>query len=99
MLITTIASTILVLGILIFVHELGHFLVAKRMGVTVLKFSFGFGPRLIGIQRGDTEYRISLIPLGGYVKMLGEDPEEGEAEGNRPDSFAAQPCIEVVKMG
>ncbi len=93
MLITTIASTILVLGVLIFVHELGHFLVARRMGVTVLRFSFGFGPKIVGFQRGDTEYRISLIPLGGYVKMLGEDPDD-EENGNsreRPDSFASQP--------
>ena len=64
------------MGILIFVHELGHFLVAKWSGVTVLRFSLGFGPKLVGVTRGDTEYRISAIPLGGYVKMLGEDLEE-----------------------
>ena len=73
---TTIVSTIVVLGLLIFVHELGHFLVAKRSGVTVLRFSLGFGPRLFGFKRGDTDYCLSLIPLGGYVKMLGEEPGE-----------------------
>lgn len=67
---------ILVLGALIFVHELGHFLVAKRAGVKVLKFSLGFGPKIIGFTRGETEYLLSAIPLGGYVKMLGEDPTE-----------------------
>ncbi len=73
---TTLLSTVIVLGILIFVHELGHFLVAKRTGVTVLRFSLGFGPKIFGITRGVTEYRLSMIPLGGYVKMLGEDSEE-----------------------
>lgn len=73
-----ILSTALVLGVLIFVHELGHFLVAKRSGVTVLRFSLGFGPKVAGITRGKTEYRLSAIPLGGYVKMLGEDAEEEE---------------------
>ncbi|MBZ0169238.1 MAG: RIP metalloprotease RseP [Kofleriaceae bacterium] len=67
---------ILVLGALIFVHELGHFLVAKRAGVKVLKFSLGFGPKIVGFTRGETEYLLSAIPLGGYVKMLGEDPTE-----------------------
>lgn len=71
---------VLVLGALIFVHELGHFLVAKRAGVTVLKFSLGFGPKLIGFKRGETEYLLSAIPLGGYVKMLGEDPMEEVAD-------------------
>ncbi len=65
-------SAIVVLGVLIFVHELGHFLVAKFSGVRVLKFSLGFGPKLCGICIGDTEYLLSAIPLGGYVKMLGE---------------------------
>lgn len=71
----TLIATIIVLGILIFVHELGHFLAAKRMGVRVEVFSLGFGPKLIGIIRGDTEYRVSFIPLGGYVKLYGEHPE------------------------
>jgi regulator of sigma E protease len=69
------------LGILIFVHELGHFIVAKALGVKVLKFSLGFGPKIIGKTYGDTEYLISALPLGGYVKMLGqEDLPDGEEE-------------------
>ena len=64
------------LGVLIFVHELGHFLMARRIGVRVLTFSLGFGPKLLSFRRGDTEYCLSAIPLGGYVKMAGENPEE-----------------------
>jgi regulator of sigma E protease len=61
---------------LIFVHELGHFLMARRIGVRVITFSLGFGPKLLNIKRGDTEYCVSAIPLGGYVKMAGENPED-----------------------
>ncbi|MBI3007253.1 MAG: RIP metalloprotease RseP [candidate division NC10 bacterium] len=71
-----IVSAIITLGVLIFIHELGHFLVAKRLGVGVLKFSLGFGKRLWGFRLGETEYLLSAIPLGGYVKMVGEDPRE-----------------------
>ncbi len=80
---------VVVLGVLIFVHELGHFLVAKRAGVSVLKFSLGFGPRIAGFSRGGTEYLLSAIPLGGYVKMLGEDPKEEVTDRER--SFSAKP--------
>jgi regulator of sigma E protease len=80
---------ILVLGALIFVHELGHFLVAKWAGVRVLKFSLGFGPKIIGFTRGGTEYLLSAIPLGGYVKMLGEDPKEEVVD--REGSFSEKP--------
>jgi regulator of sigma E protease len=73
---TTLLSFIFVLGVLIFVHELGHFLMARRIGVRVLTFSLGFGPKLLSFKRGDTEYCVSVIPLGGYVKMAGENPEE-----------------------
>jgi regulator of sigma E protease len=77
----TLISAIILLGILIFVHELGHFLFAKLMGVKVEKFSLGFGPKLIGKKVGETEYLISAFPLGGYVKMLGESVlEETEEE-------------------
>jgi len=69
---------LVVLGVLIFFHELGHFLAAKYFGVKVLKFSLGFGPKLIGKQVGETEYLISTLPLGGYVKMLGENADEEE---------------------
>jgi regulator of sigma E protease len=76
----TIAAGIVMLGILVFVHELGHFCVAKFCGVKVLKFSLGFGPRLVSRQWGETEYMICAIPLGGYVQMLGEGGgEQGEA--------------------
>jgi regulator of sigma E protease len=73
---TTLLSFIFVLGVLIFVHELGHFLMARRIGVRVLTFSLGFGPKLLSFKRGDTEYCVSVIPLGGYVKMAGENPED-----------------------
>jgi regulator of sigma E protease len=85
-------AAVLVLGFLIFFHELGHFLVAKACGVSVLKFSLGFGPRLAGMRVGETEYAISLVPLGGYVKMLGEEEEGGDAPAGDPArSFANQP--------
>jgi len=72
---TTLVAFVFVLGVLIFFHELGHFIVARLFGVGVETFSLGFGPRLVGKTYGGTEYRISAIPLGGYVKMVGEDPD------------------------
>ncbi|MFQ6672390.1 MAG: RIP metalloprotease RseP [Candidatus Tectimicrobiota bacterium] len=83
-----IIAAIVGLGLLIFVHELGHFLVAKYTGVGVERFSIGFGPRLLGRTYGETEYRLSAIPLGGYVKLIGEDP--GDASALVPNSYAAQ---------
>jgi regulator of sigma E protease len=88
---TTIIATVIVLGILVFVHELGHFLLAKKLGVAVLKFSLGFGPKLIGKKIGETEYQIAAFPLGGFVKPLGEDPSEQIKEEDRPRSLWAQP--------
>jgi regulator of sigma E protease len=81
----TIGSLIVVLGVLIFVHELGHFLVAKAVGIQVLRFSLGFGRPLVQFRRGETEYWISWIPLGGYVKMAGLEDEgvAGELEGGK----------------
>ncbi len=73
---TSILAFVFVLGVLIFVHELGHFMMARRIGVRVLTFSLGFGPKMLSFRRGDTEYCISAIPLGGYVKMAGETPED-----------------------
>lgn len=73
------ASAIIALGILIFIHELGHFLVAKGTGVGVERFSLGFGPRLWSVRRGETEYCVSAVPLGGYVKMVGEEAHGEEA--------------------
>ena len=72
----TLLPFLFVLGVLIFVHELGHFWMARRLGVRVLTFSLGFGPKILNIHRGDTDYCICLIPLGGYVKMAGDNPEE-----------------------
>lgn len=84
---TSIVAAVVVLGFLILFHEMGHFLVAKRVGVGVLKFSIGFGPKLFGRRIGDTEYVVSAIPLGGFVKMIGEDPEEEVSEADRAYSF------------
>ena len=89
--VTYTIAAILVLGFLIFVHELGHFVVAKLSGVSVLRFSLGFGPRVLATQRGETEYALSLIPLGGYVKMLGEDESSEAAITDVARSFAHQP--------
>ena len=86
----SILSVIVLLGILIFVHELGHFLVAKYAGVGVMKFSLGFGPRLIGKKIGETEYLISLIPLGGYVKLLGESEDDLLSDDDQKRSFIGQ---------
>ena len=83
-----VLSFLLVLGILIFVHELGHFLFAKLFKVRVLKFSLGFGNKLIGKTWGETEYLISAFPLGGYVKMYGEQPGEEVAEADKEVSFS-----------
>jgi len=72
---TAIIAFIFVIGILVFIHELGHFLLAKWSGVRVEKFSLGFGKKLLGFRRGETEYLVSVLPLGGYVKMYGEGSE------------------------
>jgi regulator of sigma E protease len=88
---TTIISTIIVLGILVFVHELGHFLLAKKLGVGVLTFSLGFGPKIFGKKIGETQYQIAAVPLGGFVKLIGENPEEEVKEEFRARSFSNQP--------
>lgn len=85
----TIAAFIFVLGILVFVHEFGHYAVAKLFKVRVEVFSLGFGKRIAGFRRGDTDYRISLLPLGGYVKMAGENPME--ARTGDPGEFMSHP--------
>jgi regulator of sigma E protease len=82
---------VIALGILIFVHEIGHFIIAKKSGVGVLKFSLGFGPRIVGKRIGETEYQISAVPLGGYVKIIGENPEEDVSEEDRSKSFSQKP--------
>jgi regulator of sigma E protease len=84
---------IVLLGVLIFIHEFGHFIIAKLLGVKVLKFSLGFPPALIKRKYGDTEYILSWIPLGGYVKLLGEDPESDEEipPEEVPRAFTSKP--------
>src|SRR3954465_14118623 len=80
--VSNIGVAIVVLGVIIVIHELGHFLVAKFFKIKVETFSVGFGPRLFGFRKGDTDYRLSAFPLGGYVKMAGETPMDsltGEA--------------------
>jgi regulator of sigma E protease len=84
---TSVFAFIIVLGVLIFFHELGHFLVARFFGVGVEKFSLGFGPRILGKTVGMTDYRLSLIPLGGYVKMVGEEPDSEIEPYLIPKSF------------
>lgn len=84
-----VVSMAVVLGIMILVHELGHFAAAKYFGVRVEVFSIGFGKRLAGFRRGDTDYRISALPLGGYVKMAGENPLESRS--GAPDEFMSHP--------
>jgi len=85
-----LAAFVLLLGALVFVHELGHFLFAKAVGVKVLRFSIGFGPPLFSFTRGETEYRIAALPLGGYVKMAGEVPGEDATPDDEARSYLAQ---------
>ena len=101
----TVFLAIVSLGFLIFIHELGHFYAAKRCGIKVNTFSIGFGPKIVGIQRGETEYKISVFPFGGYVQMEGENPSEqtgavGEfasaSLGNRTFVVAAGPAINLL---
>ena len=101
----TVFLAIVALGFLIFIHELGHFYAAKRSGIKVNTFSIGFGPKLIGIQRGETEYKISMLPFGGYVQMEGENPSEqtgapGEfasaSVGSRAFVIAAGPVVNLL---
>ena len=85
---TTLFAFLFVLGVLVFVHELGHFLAARRVGVRVLTFSLGFGPKILKFVRGDTEYCVSVVPLGGYVKMAGENPDDPRS--GQPDEFLSK---------
>ena len=85
---TTLLAFAFVLGVLVFVHELGHFLAAKRVGIKVLKFQLGFNPTIVSFRRGDTEYGIGALPLGGYVKMAGENPDESRS--GQSDEFLSK---------
>ena len=92
----SIYSFVILLGVLIFVHEFGHFIVAKKLGIKVIRFSLGFGPVLLKKKLGETEYVLSVIPLGGYVKMHGDEGSSeleggGEASENGPDDEELEP--------
>jgi len=89
---------IILLGVLIFAHEFGHFIVAKKSGVGVLKFSLGFGPKIFGKTIGETEYLLSAIPLGGYVKLLGESDVEGLSEEDKQRSFSRQHVLKRIMI-
>src|ERR1700690_1956280 len=80
---------LVLIGVMILIHELGHYWAARFFDVKVDTFSFGFGPRLFGFKKGETDFRFSLILLGGYVKMVGEQP--GDERGNDPRSFLSKP--------
>lgn len=89
---TSILAVVFVLGGLIFFHELGHFLVARGLGMGVSVFSLGFGKRICGITRGKTDYRVSIFPLGGYVQLVGETPDADIPDGFTPvESFSRRP--------
>src|SRR5205085_2979050 len=95
----TAITFVVVLGSMVVIHEFGHFIVAKFFGIRVDVFSVGFGKRLFGFKRGDTDYRLSLIPLGGYVKMAGENLDE--AITGAPDEFMSKPkwqrfCVAIA---
>lgn len=94
----SIVSMIVLLGVLIFAHEFGHFIMAKKSGVGVLKFSLGFGPKIFGKKIGETEYLLSAIPLGGYVKLLGESDVEGLSEVEQQRSFSKQPVFKRIMI-
>src|SRR5688500_5983660 len=89
---------LLLLGILIFVHELGHFLVAKFFGVRVETFSLGFARKILSFKRGDTTYCLSLIPLGGYVKMYGDDPTADVPAQEKKYAFLHKPVMQRIAI-
>ncbi len=94
----SIIAFVVVLGVLIFFHELGHFLLAKLFGVGVEKFSLGFGPRIFGRTVGRTDYRVSAIPLGGYVKMVGEEPDAEIDPKDIPYSFTHKHVLKRIAI-
>ena len=94
----SILAAIIGLGVLIVFHEFGHFLVAKLCGVGVVTFSVGFGPKLLVKKKGETEYALSAFPLGGYVKMVGEDPDEEVTQGDVQRSFAHKSLLQRIAI-
>lgn len=91
---TSIAAFIVFIGVLIFVHELGHFLAAKLFDIKVVKFSLGFGPPLVSFARGETTYQVAAVPLGGFVKMVGEHPDEELPAEERDRAFSTAPLYQ-----
>ncbi len=95
---TTILTFIIVLGVLVGIHEFGHYIVARMCGVQVQTFSLGFGPKIASKKVGPTEYCLSVIPLGGYVRMLGDDPNEEIPEEEKSRSFLTQPVRKKIAI-
>ena len=96
----SVVAFIVLVGVMVVVHEFGHFAVAKLCGVRVEAFSVGFGPRLFGIKYGETDYKVCLLPLGGYVKMTGENPEQNlEMPGSTPGTPVLQQAFEKGGSG
>ncbi len=91
---TTLVASIIIFGLLIFFHEFGHFIVAKKVGIGVLEFAIGFGPKIISFERDGTRYSLRALPLGGFCRLMGEDPEEAEKEG----SFQGKPLWDRVAV-
>src|ERR671919_2921274 len=94
----SVGAALVGLGVLIVFHEFGHFLIAKLCGVGVLTFSVGFGPKLLVKKKGETEYALSAFPLGGYVKMVGEDPGEEVSQADVQRSFAHKSLLQRVAI-
>ena len=94
MILTTIILFLLILGVIVFFHELGHFVMAKLYGVKVEEFAIGFPPKIFGIKKGETEYRLNWVPLGGYCKIVGEDGEEKED----PRSFGSKSIFQRFQI-
>src|SRR3989338_1110148 len=92
----SLISFLIVLSVLVLVHEFGHFIAARMCGVRIEKFSFGFGPKIISLKKGDTEYMLSAIPLGGYVKMAGDEP--GEERTHEPWEYLSKVPLERFKI-
>src|SRR3982074_737679 len=100
MVLQNVAYAAILLGVLVFVHEFGHFIVAKAVGVKVLRFSLASGPRIFGFKKGETEYRVAWLPLGGYVKMAGELPNEELSPEEAKRGFLAQaPWKRILLVG
>ena len=94
----TVISFIIIFGSLVFFHELGHFLFAKKAGIMVREFAIGFGPKIIGIQKGETLYTVRLLPLGGYVRMAGEDFDTVELQAGYRVGLLINTANEVEKI-